>query len=150
MLRQGGERKTLTVRLTRAPGEADSEVAAAASKSKGAASSKEELLGIAVEPLTQDDARDVRLKSVLERGGGLVVTDVSPEGPAYQRLQSSDDPGGPDIIVAVNGVPSRTRAAFREALRKVKPGEVVTLQVLSRAPDSADGWAGRIVRIRAR
>src|SRR5712671_1602520 len=150
VLRQGGEKKTLTVRLTRAPGEADSEVAAAASKSKGAASSKEELLGIAVEPLTQDDARDVRLKSVLERGGGLVVTDVSPEGPAYQRLQSSDDPGGPDIIVAVNGVPSRTRAAFREALRKVKPGEVVTLQVLSRAPDSADGWAGRIVRIRAR
>src|SRR5467141_3983295 len=150
VLRQGGEKKTLTVRLTRAPGEADSEVAAAASKSKGAASSKEELLGIAVEPLTQDDARDVRLKSVLERGGGLVVTDVSPEGPAYQRLQSSDDPGGPDIIVAVNGVPSRTRAAFREALRKVKPGEVVTLQVLSRAPDTADGWAGRIVRVRAR
>jgi len=63
VLRQGGEKKTLTVRLTRAPGEADSEVAAAASKSKGAASSKEELLGIAVEPLTQDDARDVRLKS---------------------------------------------------------------------------------------
>src|SRR5712664_3691669 len=150
VLRQGGEKKTVTVRLTRAPGEADSEVAAAASKSKGEASSKEELLGIAVEPLTQDDARDVRLKSVLERGGGLVVTDVSPEGPAYQRLQSSDDPGGPDIIVAVNGVPSHTRAAFREVLRKVKPGEVVTLQVLSRAPDSADGWAGRIVRIRAR
>src|SRR6266403_2981444 len=68
VLRQGGEKKTLTVRLTRAPGEADSEVAAAASKSKGAASSKEELLGISMEPLTQDDARDVRLKSVLERG----------------------------------------------------------------------------------
>src|SRR6266446_2195362 len=150
VLRQGGEKKAITVRLARAPGEADSEVATISSKSKGDAASKEELLGIAVEPLTQDDARDVRLKSVLERGGGLVVTDVSPEGPAYQRLQASDDPGGPDIIVAVNGVPSRTRAAFREALRKVKPGEVVTLQVLSRAPDSADGWAGRIVRIRAR
>src|SRR5881296_2493977 len=86
VLRQGGEKKTVTVRLVRAPGEADSEVAAAASKSKGEASSKEELLGIAVEPLTQDDARDVRLRSVLERGGGLVVTDVSPDGPAFQRL----------------------------------------------------------------
>src|SRR5436305_1686030 len=150
VLRQGGEKKTLTVRLARAPGEADSDVASASSKSKSDASSKEEMLGISVEPLTQDDARDVRLRSVLERGGGLVVSDVSPDGPAYQRLQASDDPGGPDIIVAVNGVPTRTRAAFREALRKVKPGDVVTLQVLSRSPDAADGWAGRIVRIRAR
>jgi serine protease Do len=149
VLRQGGEKRTVTVRLARAPGEADSEVAAASSKSRSDAS-KEELLGISVDPLTQDDARDVRLRSVLERGGGLVVTDVSPDGPAFQRLQSGDDPGGPDIIIAVNGVPTRTRAAFREALRKVKPGEVVTLQVLSRSPDAADGWAGRIVRIRAR
>jgi S1-C subfamily serine protease len=87
---------------------------------------------------------------VLERGGGLVVTDVAPEGPAFQRLQSSDDPGGPDIIVSVNGAPTRTRAAFREALKKVKPGEVVTLQVLARSADGQDGWAPRIVRLRAR
>src|SRR5207237_9119984 len=96
---------------------------------------------------TQEDARDVRLRSVLERGGGLVVTDVSPEGPAFQRLQASDEPGGPDIIIAVNGVPTRTRAAFREALKKVKPGDVVTLQVLARRPDATDGWAGRLVRL---
>src|SRR2546427_600268 len=150
VLRQGGEKKTVTVRLARAPGEADSEVASVSSKSKNDASSKEEMLGISVEPLTQDDARDVRLRSVLERGGGLVVTDVSPEGPGFQRLQASDEPGGPDIIIAVNGVPTRTRAAFREALKKVKPGDVVTLQVLSRSPDATDGWAGRIVRLRAR
>src|SRR2546422_2679936 len=68
VLRQGGEKKTVTVRLARAPGEADSEVASASSKSKSDASSKEEMLGISVEPLTQDDARDVRLRSVLERG----------------------------------------------------------------------------------
>src|SRR6266699_2245507 len=150
VLRQGGEKKTVTVRLARAPGEADSEVASVSSKSKNDASSKEEMLGISVEPLTQDDARDVRLRSVLERGGGLVVTDVSPEGPGFQRLQASDEPGGPDIIIAENGVTTRTRAAFREALKKVKPGDVVTLQVLSRSPDATDGWAGRIVRLRAR
>src|SRR5881296_3505989 len=142
VLRQGGEKKTLTVRLARAPGEADSEVASASSKSKSDASSKEEMLGISVEPLTQDDARDVRLRSVLERGGGLVVADVSPDGPAFQRLQSSDDPGGPDIIIAVNGVPTRTRAAFREALKKVKPGDVVTLQVMmSGPPGSSLAWS---------
>src|SRR5213594_2652100 len=150
VLRQGGERRTVTVRLARAPSEADSEVAAASSKAKGeAASSKEEMLGISVEPLTQDDARDPRLRPVVQRGGGLIVTDVSPDGPAYQRLLAADD-GGPDIIVAVNGAPTRTRAALREALRKVKPSEVVTLQVLRRTPDTADGWAGTVVRLRAR
>src|SRR5213078_4613373 len=46
VLRQGGEKKTMTVRLARAPGEADSEVAAVSSKSKGDAASKEEMLGI--------------------------------------------------------------------------------------------------------
>jgi len=149
-LRQGGEKKTVTVRLARAPGDSDSEVTTASSKSKSDASSKEEMLGISVDPLTQDDARDARLRPVIDRGGGLVVTDVSPEGPAFQRLQSSDDPGGPDIIVAVNGTRTATRTAFREALRKVKSGEVVTLQVLARAPDTTDGWASRIVRLRAK
>src|SRR5439155_1569076 len=46
VLRQGGDKKTVTVRLARAPGEADSEVASVSSKSKGDASSKEEMLGI--------------------------------------------------------------------------------------------------------
>jgi len=149
-LRQGAGKKVVTVRLARAPGDSDSEVSAVSSKSKGDAATKEEMLGISVEPLTQDDARDARLRPVLERGGGLVVTDVAPDGPAFQRLQSSDDPGGPDIVVAVNGTATRNRSAFRDALKNVKQGDVVTLQVLSRSPDTADGWAGRVVRIRAR
>ncbi len=135
VLRQGGGKKTVTVRLAKAPGEADSEVATAAGRKS---------------PLTQDDAQDARLRPVVQRGGGLAVTDVSPDGPAYQKLQSKDDPGGPDIIVAVNGTPTHTRTAFRDALRKVKPGEVVTLQVLYRSSDGPDGWVGRVVRIRAR
>ena len=56
----------------------------------------------------------------------------------------------PDVIVSVNGQPTRTRAQFRDALRKVKPGDVVTLQVLSRSSDSPNGWVGRVVRLRAR
>jgi len=151
VLRQGGERKTITVRLAHAPNDADTDVAKTSSKYKSDnASTKEEMLGITVQPLTSDDAQNPRLKPVIERGGGLAVTDVAPDGPAFQRLRSSDDAGGPDIIVAVNGVPTRSRAALREALRKVKPGDVVTLQVLSRTGDSSDGWLGQVVRIRAR
>src|SRR5256885_3754833 len=150
VLRQGGEKKTLTVRLARAPSEADTDVASAGAKPKKDASTREEMLGVSVQPLTQDDAQNPRLKPVIERGGGLVITDVAPDGPAYQRLRSADDPGGPDIIVAVNGVPTRTRAALGEALRKVKTGDVVTLQVLTRTQDTSDGWLGQVVRIRAR
>src|SRR5216110_4090148 len=112
VLRQGGERKTITVRLARAPSEADREVASVGAKPKGEASTKEEMLGISVQPLTREDAQNPRLKPVIQRGGGLVITDVAPDGPAYQRLRSADDPGGPDIVVAVNGVPTRTRAAL--------------------------------------
>src|SRR2546429_3448727 len=96
VLRQGGERKTITVRLAHAPNDADTDVAKTSSKYKSDnASTKEEMLGITVQPLTSDDAQNPRLKPVIERGGGLAVTDVAPDGPAFQRLRSSDDPGGP-------------------------------------------------------
>src|SRR5881227_3068376 len=121
VLRQGGEKKTFTIRLARAPSDSETEVAATGrAKPKSDASAKEEALGISVEPLSQDDRQDTRLSAVFtQAGGGMVVTEVSPDGPAYGRLSSADD-GAPDIIVSVNGTPTRTRAAFREALRKGK------------------------------
>src|SRR5881398_682303 len=152
VLRQGGEKKTFTVRLARAPSDSDTEVASTnGGRPKGDASAKEETLGISVEPLSQDDRQDTRLSAVFaQAGGGLVITGVAPDGPAYGRLFSADD-GGPDIIISVNGTPTRTRAALREALRKVKSGEIVTLQVMSRTGDpSSNGWSSRIVRLRAR
>lgn len=152
VLRQGSEKRTLAVRLVSVPTEGDTQVAATSSgRPRGASPSKEELLGIAVEQLSAEDARDPRLRAAIDQtGGGLVVTEVSPDGPAYQRLLSSDDPGGPDIIVAVNGTPTPTRAAFREALGKVKPGDIVTLQVMYRSSDTSSGWASKVVRLRAR
>ena len=92
----------------------------------------------------------VEVTVLRQGGGGLVVTDVSPEGPAFQRLATTDDPGGPDVIVKVNGAPTRNRAEFREALAKVHHGDIVTLQVLSPDNSSPTGWTGRVVRLRAR
>jgi len=152
VLRQGGEKKTFTIRLARAPSDSETEVAATGrAKPKSDASTKEEALGISVEPLSQDDRQDTRLSAVFARaGGGMVVTDVSPDGAAYGRLFSAED-GGPDVVISVNGTPTRTRAAFREALRKVKSGDIVTLQVMTRTGDpSTNGWSSRIVRLRAR
>jgi serine protease Do len=149
VLRQGGVRKTFTVRLTRAP-TGEEEVASNTAGGSGEVAPKDEALGISVQPLTTDDAQDPHFRSVVQGGGGLVVTDVSPDGPAFQRLATSDDPGGPDVIVKVDGLPTHNRAEFREALAKVHHGDIVTLQVLS--PDSSNpaGWTGRVVRLRAR
>jgi len=150
VLRQGGVRKAFKVTLARAP-MGDDEVAAASSKAgKGEPASMEEALGVSVQPLTSDDAQDPRFRSVVQQGGGMVVTDVATDGPAFQRLASVDDPGGPDIIVKVNGLPTQTRAQFSDALAKVKRGDIVTLQVLSADNSSQTGWSGRVVRLRAR
>jgi len=149
VLRQGGVRKTYTVKLARAPmGE---EVATASTKPGSAeGSSMEEAIGVAVQTITAEDARDQRFRSVMDQGGGVAVTDVSPDGPAFQRLASVEDQGGPDVIVKVNATPTRNRAEFHDALAKIKRGDIVTLQILSQDPSSSTGWTGRVVRLRAR
>src|SRR5438876_1017447 len=113
--RKGGARKTIPVRLTAAPGsETETTDANEARPSRDSAPS-EQALGISVEPLSQEDARAARLSSVIRSGGGLVVTQVSPDGPAYERLADASN-GGPDIILRVNGQPTRTRADLHRAL----------------------------------
>jgi len=150
VLRTGGVRKTYKVTLARAPMGSD-EVASGPSKpGKGDTGTMEEAIGVSVQALTSDDGQDPRFRAIVQQGGGMVVTDVAPEGPAFQRLASVDDPGGPDIIVKVNGTPTQTRSQFSDAIGKVKKGEIVTLQVLSADNSSSTGWSGRVVRIRAR
>ena len=150
VLRPGGVRKSYTVKLARAPMGAEEVASNAGRSGKGDAAPMDEALGISVQPLTADDARDPRFRSVVEQGGGMLVTDVSPDGPAFQRLATVDEQGGPDIIVKVNGTSTQTRAEFRAALAKIRRGDIVTLQVLRQDPSSQAGWAGQVVRLRAR
>jgi serine protease Do len=148
VVREGGERKTFTVRLVQAPGEEDARVASGGPggrRESGETGPVEESLGIAVQPLTAQEARSQRITVVADAGGGMVVTDVSPDGPAYRQLASPDDPGGPDVILKMNGKEVRTRAEFRDALKSVKSGEIVTLQVYN-----ARLGAQRVVRLRAK
>ncbi|HEV8318932.1 MAG TPA: Do family serine endopeptidase [Vicinamibacterales bacterium] len=147
VVRQGGVRRTIPVRLTSAPS-SDADEIAGNNDGGGSRDSAptEDALGISVEPLTQEDARAPELRQVMRSGGGLVVTQVSPDGPAYQRLFDPQS-GGPDIILKVNGIPTHTRAEFRQAIGAVKKGEIATLTVLVRTPD---GWQQRIVRLHPR
>jgi serine protease Do len=146
VVRKGGVRKTLPVRLTAAPATAAEEVS---SNDDGGSSREsapmENTLGISVEPLTLENARDPSLRQVMRSGGGLVVSQVSPDGPAYSRLADATQ-GYPDIILKVNGTAVGSRAELRRVLAGVKKSDIVTLTVLSSAPD---GWQQRVVRLRA-
>src|SRR5438128_4325195 len=100
------------------------------------------VMGVSIHDARQEDADAVGLKQI---AGVVVNSYTNDDSPAKA---AGVQPG--DVIVSVNGQPTRTRAQFRDALRKVKPGDVVTLQVLSRSGDSPNGWVGRVVRLRAR
>ncbi|MEX2156946.1 MAG: Do family serine endopeptidase [Gemmatimonadales bacterium] len=146
VVRKGGVRKTIPVKLAAAPSGSDEVARTDDGASRRDSAPTEESLGITVEPLTQEDARDPQLRSVARSGGGLVVTQVSPDGPAYQKLADASN-GSPDIILKVNGQPTRTRAEFRQAMASVKSSEIVTLTVLRRYPQ---GWQQEIIRLRAK
>ncbi len=130
VVRKGGARKTLPVRLTAAPAAAPEEVSSNDDGGSGRESAPmENTLGISVEPLTAENARDPSLRQVMRSGGGLVVSQVSADGPAYRRLSDASQ-GYPDIILKVNGVATGSRAELRRALAGVKKGDIVTLTVL--------------------
>jgi serine protease Do len=77
-------------------------------------------LGVAVGPMTADVAR----KYGYTGAGGLVVTDVQPFGPGGRAgLQ----PGM--RITAVDGQAVSDVAAFRAAMARKHPGDIVSLQV---------------------
>jgi serine protease Do len=126
--RKGGVRKTVNVKLQAlneqpqlaAANEGDSDDAGS---SGGAAMNR---LGISVEPVTSDVAQQLQLPSNMR---GLVVTDVTPGGPAWETLYDDPQRNGPDIILSVEGKPVRTEAELRNALQAEKPGSIVTLGI---------------------
>jgi serine protease Do len=143
-VRSKSQQQTVSVRLAAPPGDADVARANDSPRREEPASA-EGPLGISVQQLTQEDIRDTELRPILRSGGALLVTQVSPDGPAYQKLADAGSGYPGDIILKVNGQPTRTVAEFRAAVGAVGKGEIVTLSVLRRTPD---GWLGDVVRIR--
>jgi serine protease Do len=144
IVRNRGQQQTISVKLAAPPGADDDDVASNDSRRREEPASATGPLGISVQPLTQEDIRDTELRPVLRSGGALVVTQVSPDGPAYQKLADASS-GYPDIILKVNGAATRTVSEFRQAVGAIKKGDIATLSVLRRTPD---GWLGDVVRIR--
>jgi serine protease Do len=140
--RKGGVRKTFNVKLqalneqpaVASAGDTDADQADSAT---GAAVNR---LGISVEPVTADAAQQLQLPPDTR---GLIVTDVTPGGPAWQVLFDDPQTGGPDIILSVEGKPVKTEADLRKAVQSEKPGSIVTLRVYN-----PRGQSRRIERIR--
>jgi serine protease Do len=140
--RKGGVRKTFNVRLQSL--EDSSQIAADDQEAEdpGAARGGTAMnrLGISVEPVSPDAAQQLQLT---EDTRGLIVTSVTPGGPAWEVLFDDPQRGGPDIILSVEGKPVRTEADLRKALQAEKPGSIVSIRVFNPRAQSR-----RVERIR--
>ena len=58
----------------------------------------------------------------------MLVTGVTPGGPAYGEVASPDN-GGPDIILDLEGKPVKNPADLRQALKNYKAGDIVSLRI---------------------
>ena len=126
--RKGGVRKTLSVKLQ--PLQEATQLAAgdapdAESGVTEAGGLVRRRLGLSVQPVTGPIAQELQLPADAR---GLVITDVTPGGPAWDVL-SDEERGGPDVILSVEGKAVKTEGDLRNALRTEAPGAVVTLRV---------------------
>jgi len=127
--RKGGARKTFNVKLqplNDAPQVASANDGDSGEEGNAASGSNMDRLGIAVEPASAEAVQQLELPADAR---GLIVTNVTPGGPAWQVLADDPQRGGPDVILSVEGKAVRTESDLRRALQGEKPGSIVTLRI---------------------
>ncbi|MEP7225982.1 MAG: Do family serine endopeptidase [Gemmatimonadales bacterium] len=142
--RKGGVRKTFEVRLQEVPAARQTAAGDTAATDDAADSSDQaaadiDLLGLTVQPVDKDAAEQFELKPEQR---GLIVTGVTPGGPAQGEIAEPEN-GGPDIILSVEGKSVRSVADLKQALKGDKSGDIVTLRLYNTQAKSH-----RIERIR--
>jgi serine protease Do len=143
--RKNGVRKTYDVKLMTSPtriasNDTDRGETPAAEETS---SELKERLGITVTSLSAEAVRQLDLPASAR---GVVVESVDPYGPADGLLNSQPD--GLDIVTSVEGKPVRSEADLRAAIRAARPGEVVSLTVIS--PTRNGPPASRVVRVKVK
>jgi serine protease Do len=116
---RGGREQTLTVTL----GEPPAEVAAGGPAEKPlipTAEKREGKLGIAVEPLSAEKAKEMSLTAK----SGVVITQVEPDSPAAEEGLR---PG--DVILRANGHEPKTADELKSAVGGLKSGETARLVI---------------------
>ncbi len=127
--RKGGARKTYAVKLIAlSVPEAPTDLAGMKNEAEPpAVGTAIAPLGITVQVLTPEDATQLGLPRSTQ---GLVVSDVTPDGPSWGILTAANAGGAPMIILNVEGTPVSTEAELRNALAKPGPGGIVTLDIV--------------------
>jgi len=82
---------------------------------------EEKLLGIKVNDITPELRKKYNLS---EEEAGVVVSEVDSGGPAYEVGLSSGD-----VIKMVNHTKVNSLSDFKKVMEKVKPGDIILLQV---------------------
>jgi serine protease Do len=132
-----GARRQFTVALTQAETDASTQRTAQAPPAAPDADGGTSKLGVAVQPLTGDVARQLGYGS----SGGVVISALQPYGPAARAGLAEGT-----RILAVDGKPVNDVAAFRAAMAGKRAGDVVSLQVQSRV--QGGGAQNSILNIR--
>jgi serine protease Do len=120
-----GAKKSFRVKLTEQPNEEQVATAEAGGDAARGGTASAGKLGIAVEPVTADVARE---QGLTDAQRGLRVVDVTPGGPSYTKLAENGD-----VILEVL-YPTPRRAVrnavdLQQALSGVKAGDFVSLNV---------------------
>lgn len=102
-------------------------------------SSSNKALGLTVEPLSADIANQAKIPA---NQRGVLVTDVVPLGPAYQKLGRNDVIF--ELLYPGPRRPIRNAAELDQVLQRVKPGDYISLNVANLTA----GAGSRVVNIR--
>jgi serine protease Do len=151
VLRRDGERRTFQVRLGEAP-LSDATPVASRDDGRGAdAVTYEGKLGLAVQPLSATQVAQYPALQGAPRG--ITITGVDPDGPARDKglLPADLRRGVVYVITHMDGEEVTSVGDFRQKLRAIRPGSIVSLRV-SRYLWGANGetqTSGLVVRIRA-
>ena len=84
-----------------------------------------DLLGVSVQTLSPEMAKEFEMNPDQR---GVLVTDVSANGPASELLFGPEE-GGPDIIQSVEGKAVRNENELRDAIKSSGKGSIVTLKI---------------------
>jgi serine protease Do len=126
--RKGGTRKTFNVRLTELKVEqqlAKNDDSGNGDNASDAGSAMAPL-GVSVQALTPEIAQEMDLDPNVR---GVLVTEVQPDGPAWEVLSDGTRGVPPDVILSVESKPVKTEADLRSALKDAGAGAIVSLRV---------------------
>jgi serine protease Do len=132
-----GDKKTLNVKLGEPPADRATDVASADESgrqpvSRGTERSYDKL-GISVQAVPPELAQQARVGEQWRHG--LLVTDISPSGPAYRQL--SENTSIIERVLYPQKRDIRSPADFEDIVSKLKSGDLITLMVYDIRPPGA-------------